>query len=285
MRPVGIVGVAQTRHAERRDDVNYAELAFEVVSDLLARTSWSHDRIDTVITASSDFWDGRTISDMAVQDVAGAAGKSASKVSMDGTFALVYAAARIASGAYRTCLVVAHGKADLGFLALGPDLWRLQQLQAELRAAGLEVADSYVSLTEVSEYAQGMPVEMREPRLYPQLPPEGKTALCFYPMSKRREVEQNWYSLPFDERKELMYGHGKKGREYAGRILQVITGSTGLDDWEWGVTLFAADPVDLKQCVYEMRFDPASAVYAEFGPFITGLLAPVDEVLARVGLT
>ena len=82
-----------------------------------------------------------------------------------------------------------------------------------------------------------------------------------------------------------MYGHGKKGREYAGRILQVITGSTGLDDWEWGVTLFAADPVDLKQCVYEMRFDPASAVYAEFGPFITGLLAPVDEVLARVGLT
>jgi peroxiredoxin len=179
--------------------------------------------------------------------------------------------------------VLGH-KADLGFLALGPDLWRLQQLQAELRAAGLEVADSYVSLTEVSEYAQGMPAEMREPRLHPKLPPEGKTALCFYPMSKRREVGQNWYSLPFDERKELMYGHGKKGREYAGRILQVITGSTGLDDWEWGVTLFATDPVDLKQCVYEMRFDPASSVYAEFGNFVTGLVAPVDEVLARVGL-
>ena len=141
-----------------------------------------------------------------------------------------------------------------------------------------------MSLTEVSEYAQGMPPEMREPRLHPQLPPEGKTALCFYPMSKRREVGQNWYSLSFDARKELMYGHGKKGREYAGRILQVITGSTGLDDWEWGVTLFATDPVDLKQCVYEMRFDPASSVYAEFGAFITGLVAPVDEVLARVGL-
>ena len=179
--------------------------------------------------------------------------------------------------------VLGH-KADLGFMALGPDLWRLQRLQAELQAAGLEVADSYVSLTEVSEYAQGMPAEMLEPRLHPQLPPEGKTALCFYPMSKRREVGQNWYSLPYDERKELMYGHGAKGREYAGRILQVITGSTGLDDWEWGVTLFAADPVDLKQCVYEMRFDPASAVYAEFGPFVTGLIAPVDEVLARVGL-
>jgi hydrogen peroxide-dependent heme synthase len=179
--------------------------------------------------------------------------------------------------------VLGH-KADVGFMALGPDLWRLQQLQAELRAAGLEVTGSYVSLTEVSEYAQGMPVEMREPRLHPQLPPEGKTALCFYPMSKRRKVGQNWYSLPYDERKELMYGHGKKGREYAGRILQVITGSTGIDDWEWGVTLFASDPVDLKQCVYEMRFDPASSVYAEFGPFVTGLIAPVDEVLARVGL-
>src|SRR6266850_7710466 len=94
--------------------------------------------------------------------------------------------------------VLGH-KADLGFMALGPDLWRLQQLQAGLQAAGLEVADSYVSLTEVSEYAQGMPPEMREPRLHPQLPPEGKTALCFYPMSKRREVGQNWYSLSFDE--------------------------------------------------------------------------------------
>ena len=180
--------------------------------------------------------------------------------------------------------VLGH-KADLGFLALGPDLWRLQQLQAELRAAGLEVADSYVSLTEVSEYAQGMPAEMREPRLHPQLPPEGKTALCFYPMSKRREVGQNWYSLPFDERKELMYGHGKKGREYAGRILQVITGSTGLDDWEWGVTLFGVHPDDLKDTVYTMRFDEASSLYAEFGPFYTGMVAEVADVLEGLGLT
>ncbi len=114
MRPVAILGAAQSRHAARRDDVNYSELAFEVVSDLLAKAKWSHDRIDTVITASSDFWDGRTISDMAVQDAVGAAGKSASKVSMDGAFALAYAAARINSGAYRTCLVVAHGKASEG---------------------------------------------------------------------------------------------------------------------------------------------------------------------------
>jgi chlorite dismutase len=180
-----------------------------------------------------------------------------------------------------TFAVLGH-KAQLGFMALGPDLWRLQQLQAALQAAGLEVADSYVSLTEVSEYAQGMPPEMLDARLHPELPPAGKTALCFYPMSKRREPGQNWYSLPYDERKELMYGHGAKGREYAGRILQVITGSTGLDDWEWGVTLFATDPVDLKRCVYEMRFDPASAVYAEFGAFTTGLIGSIDEVLARV---
>src|ERR1044071_8050299 len=114
MPPGGLGGGAGARPPGRRDDVNHAELAFEVVSDLLARTGWSHDRIDPVITASSDFWDGRTISDMAVQAAAGAAGKSASKVSMDGTFALVYAAARIASGAYRTCLVVAHAKASEG---------------------------------------------------------------------------------------------------------------------------------------------------------------------------
>jgi peroxiredoxin len=179
--------------------------------------------------------------------------------------------------------VLGH-KADLGFMALGPDLWRLQRLQADVQAAGLDVVDSYVSLTEVSEYAQGMPAEMLDARLHPQLPPVGKTALCFYPMSKRREPEQNWYTLPYDERRELMYGHGAKGREYAGRILQVITGSTGLDDWEWGVTLFASDPVDLKQCVYDMRFDRASAVYAEFGPFVTGLIGAVDDVLARVAL-
>lgn len=114
MRPVAILGAAQTRHAARRDDANYAELTFEVVEALLSKTGLAHNRIDTVITASSDFWDGRTISDMAVQDAVGAAGKSASKVSMDGVFALAYAAARVNSGAYKTCLVVAHGKASEG---------------------------------------------------------------------------------------------------------------------------------------------------------------------------
>ena len=181
-----------------------------------------------------------------------------------------------------TFAVLGH-KADLGFMALGPDLWRLQRLQAELIAAGLEIVDSYVSLTEVSEYAKGMPAARLESRLHPTLPPEGKPALCFYPMSKRRAATGNWYTLPYDERYKLMEGHGRVGRQYAGRVLQLITGSTGLDDWEWAVTLFAADPVALKECVHEMRFDQASAVYAEFGPFVTGLVAPVETVLDRVG--
>ena len=182
-----------------------------------------------------------------------------------------------------TFAVLGH-KADLGFMAVGPDLWRLQGFQAELSAAGLLMADSYVSLTEVSEYAEGMPPERLEPRLHPVLPPEGKRAMCFYPMSKRRDLTGNWYTLPFEERRALMDAHGRVGRTYAGRVLQLVTGSTGLDDWEWSVTLFAADPVALKECVHEMRFDQASAVYAEFGPFITGLVAPVEEILSRVGV-
>ena len=179
--------------------------------------------------------------------------------------------------------VLGH-KADVGFMALGPDLWRLQKLQADLRAAGLEIVDSYVSMTEVSEYAQGLPAEMLEARLHPQLPPEGKRAMCFYPMSKKREGDANWFSLDYDRRKELMLGHGKKGREYAGRILQLITGSTGIDDFEWGVTLFAVHPDDLKEVVYTMRYDQASAVYAEFGPFYTGMVADLATVLERVGV-
>lgn len=178
--------------------------------------------------------------------------------------------------------VLGH-KADLAFMALGPDLWRLRRLHADLQAAGLDLCDSYVSLTEISEYAQGVPDEMKQARLYPKLPPEGKPAFCFYPMSKRRLPEQNWFTLPYDERKELMYEHGASGRKFSGRVLQVVTGSTGLDDYEWGVTLFAVHPDDLKEVVYTMRFDRASAVYAEFGPFYVGMVAGVEEVLDRIG--
>jgi len=173
-------------------------------------------------------------------------------------------------------------KADLGLMALGPDVWRLRRLQSEVQAGGAVPVQSYVSLTEVSEYAAGIPDEMRQARLFPRLPPEGKPAFCFYPMSKRRGEAFNWYALDYDARKELMLGHGAVGRTFHGRVLQVITGSTGLDDYEWGVTLFAVHPDDLKDCVYTMRFDEASARYAEFGPFYTGMVGTLDDVLAAL---
>ena len=167
-------------------------------------------------------------------------------------------------------------------MALGPDLWRLRSLQSKLQHAGLVVADSYVSMTETSEYAPDLPEEMKMPRLHPELPPEGKRAVCFYPMSKRREELGNWYTLDYETRRELMYEHGKSGRNFRGRILQVITGSTGVDDYEWGVTLFAEHLDDLKEGVYTMRYDEASAIYGEFVAFYTGLLEEVEIVVQQV---
>jgi len=209
-----------------------------------------------------------------------------------------------------TFVVLGH-KADFGIMALGPDLARLATFEQDLRRAPLTPAWSYVSLTEQSEYAatedderarlaaeEGITdpaivarrldawrdrvAHYREQRIHPHLPT--KRTICFYPMSKRRVDGANWFELDFETRKKLMAGHGRVGRTYAGRVLQLITGSTGLDDWEWGVTLLADDPVALKDIVYEMRFDPVSARYAEFGPFVTGLVLEPAEALARVGL-
>ena len=170
-------------------------------------------------------------------------------------------------------------KADTCFMVLGENLWDLRKFQSKIQAAGFNVAESYVSVTEISEYAAGMPEKMINDRLFPILPPAGMKAFCFYPMSKRRGEEHNWYALPYEEREQLMRQHGKSGRNFKGRVLQVITGSTGLDDWEWGVTLFGVHVDDLKDCVYTMRFDEASTLYAEFGAFYTGLVGTVDEVL------
>ncbi len=181
-----------------------------------------------------------------------------------------------------TVAMLGH-KADLATMGLGRDLWRLRSLQTALAAAGLELVDSYVSLTEVSEYAKGLPEEHKTARLYPQLPPEGKLAWCFYPMSKRRHHDDNWFTLDFDRRRELMMEHGMSGRKFAGRLVQLITASTGVDDYEWGVTLFAQRPDDLKEVVYTMRFDEASAVYAEFGPFYTGMVADPAATLDAIG--
>jgi peroxiredoxin len=221
-------------------------------------------------------------------------------------------AALEADGVHQVLVFTVLGhKADLGVMALGPDLARLQAFEQELARTPLVPTWSYVSLTEASEYTatedderarladeDGItdPAEIeakltawreriahyREQRLHPRLP--RKRTICFYPMSKRRTGDDNWYALPFADRKRLMAGHARVGRTYAGRVLQLITGSTGIDDWEWGVTLLADDPAALKEIVYEMRFDEVSARYADFGPFVTGLVMEPDDALRRVGL-
>ena len=176
-----------------------------------------------------------------------------------------------------TVAMLGH-KADAAFMALSDDIVRLRRFQTDVQAAGLTVVDSYVSLTELSEYAQGLPPERNQARLHPVLPPEDMRAWCFYPMSKRRDVGANWFTLPYDERKDLMYEHGTSGRKFAGRVVQVVTGSAGLDDFEWGVTLFAKHPDDLKEVVYTMRFDEASAHDGESGAFYTGFVTSADEL-------
>ena len=206
------------------------------------------------------------------------------------------------------CASVLGLKADLGVMAIGPDLVRHEALARALRAVSpLEPAYSFLSLTEVSEYmeseddvrarlqAQGVEdledrvakaVErlagQRQDRLHPRLP--RKAVLAFYPMSKAREPGANWYRLPFDERRRLMGGHAKVGRRYHGRVLQLVTGSTGLDEHEWGVTLLADDLAAIKEIVYEMRFDEVTAQYGEFGEFYVGLQLPVEEIFRRMML-
>jgi len=173
-------------------------------------------------------------------------------------------------------------KADVAFMAVASDMRELRKFQTAVQTAGVFITDSYVSITELSEYAANVPEEMKTARLYPQLPPAGKNAWCFYPMSKRRDPENNWFTLPFDKRSELMGEHGKSGRAFAGRVIQLVTASAGFDDFEWGVTLFAVNPDDLKDVVYTMRFDEASAVYAEFGAFYVGMVTPVEELVTSL---
>jgi chlorite dismutase len=212
------------------------------------------------------------------------------------------------SGHQVLCARVLGLKADLAVMAIGPDLVRHEALASALRAVGpLEPAYSFLSLTEVSEYmeteddirarleAQGIEdledrvakalerlAGQREDRLHPNLP--RKAVLAFYPMSKARDPGANWYKLPFDQRRQLMHGHGKVGRRYTGRVLQLVTGSIGLDDFEWGVTLLADDLSAIKEVVYDMRFDEVTASYGRFGPFLVGLTCDPSELPDRLGL-
>ncbi len=121
--------------------------------------------------------------------------------------------------------------------------------------------------------------EAMRPRLYPEMP--SARYLCFYPMDRKRGEAKNWYTLPIEERQRQMHEHGMIGRRYAGEVKQIITGSIGFDDWEWGVDLFADDPLVFKKLIYEMRFDEVSAVYAAFGSFFVGVRCPALE-LGRV---
>jgi peroxiredoxin len=114
------------------------------------------------------------------------------------------------------------------------------------------------------------------PRLFPSIPPNRYA--CFYPMDRKRGEDKNWYTLPIEERARQMNEHGLVGRRYAGEVRQIITGSIGFDDWEWGVDLFADDPLVFKKLIYEMRFDHVSAVYALFGQFYVGLRCPAEQL-------
>lgn len=207
-------------------------------------------------------------------------------------------------------------KADLGFMLLTPDLHVADEMAKRLALAlgpgVLTPAFSWLSMTERSEYTTGedeyaasleadeglVPgsaahsekmdafrtrmAKYLKDRLHPNLP--DWPVVCFYPMSKRRAPGQNWYALGFAERKKLMGGHARVGRTYAGRVLQLITGSTGLDDGEWGVTLFARTTSEIKAIIYEMRFDEVSAVYADFGEFFIGIQMPLDDLYRRLCL-
>jgi hydrogen peroxide-dependent heme synthase len=213
-------------------------------------------------------------------------------------------------------LSVVTPKADLGFMLITADFQVAnkidKQLSLSLGADVLTPVYSYLSLTEESEYittddeyaetlakeqniSRGSPKfteamdsfrermkKYRQERVYPTLP--DWPIVCFYNMSKRRGEQRNWYALPYDERRKLMKGHAAVGREFAGKVKQLITGSTGLDDAEWGVTLFARDTFQIKAIVYEMRFDRVSAEYADFGEFFIGIQLPLDELFRRLQL-
>jgi chlorite dismutase len=224
---------------------------------------------------------------------------------------------RAADGTQLLAFSVVTPKADVGFMLLTPDLQIAngfeKRLSLSLGPDVLTPVYSYLSMTERSEYttteaeyaadtlekerglAAGTPEhdaaleEFRsrmdkygKDRLYPKL--GNRPVICFYSMGKRRDAQQNWYRLGHAERRELMQGHARIGRGWAGKIRQLITGSTGLDDSEWGVTLFAHDTFDVKGIVYEMRFDAVSAEYADFGEFYIGLQLPLDELFRRLQL-
>ncbi len=186
-------------------------------------------------------------------------------------------------GSSATFSMVGH-EADLMLVHIRPSMADLDVLERRFEQTALadftDRSDSYVSVTEVSGYVSSEYFEEDgevedtgiaryiQMRLHPEIP--DAEYVNFYPMDKRRDPEYNWYDLPFDERAEHMEAHGEIGKKYAGKVTQVISSSVGFDAYEWGVTLFANEPTDIKNLLYEMRFDPSTSRYAEFGPFFIG---------------
>jgi len=206
--------------------------------------------------------------------------------------------------------VISGQKADFALMLMDPDPLKVDSVHQRLMASALgpaiKPAYSFVSMTEVSEYVptveqyakklvadgdeEGSPAfnakvkaykarlpAMNRQRLTPEFPPWAAT--CFYPMNKKRKVGENWFTLPFAERNRMMAEHARSGMEFAGKVSQLITVGVGLEDWEWGVTLWARNPQFLKDIVYRMRYDEASARYAEFGPFYTSYVTTPAQML------
>jgi peroxiredoxin len=175
-------------------------------------------------------------------------------------------------------------KADFMLMSLRPTMEELNEIENAFNKSRLAEftipTNSYVSVVELSNYLPADKDPMQDPtflaRLYPTLP---KTKhVCFYPMDKRRQGNDNWYMLPMDDRKAMMRKHGMIGRQYAGKVKQIICGSVGFDDWEWGVTLFADEVLQFKKLVYEMRFDEVSARFGEFGSFFVGNILSQEDI-------
>ncbi|GAK06966.1 LOW QUALITY PROTEIN: hemoprotein HemQ [Geomicrobium sp. JCM 19038] len=187
-------------------------------------------------------------------------------------------------GSYALYSIVGQ-KADIMFMLLRPTMQELNEIENafnQTRFAEFTIPSySYVSVVELGKYmyrGDGDPLDdpgIRE-RVFPVLPKWEH--ICFYPMDKSREGDDNWYMTPAKERGQMMYSHGMVGRKYAGKVKQVITGSVGFDDWEWGVTLFAHDVLQFKKLVYEMRFDEVSARFADFGSFYVGNVLTLEDV-------
>ncbi|MBT2692312.1 hydrogen peroxide-dependent heme synthase [Bacillus sp. ISL-55] len=181
-------------------------------------------------------------------------------------------------------------KADFMMMILRPTMEELNEIETEFNKSKLAEytipAHSYVSVVELSNYLPAGEDPYQNPqilaRLYPELPKA--KYVCFYPMDKRRQGEDNWYMLPMEDRRNMMRSHGMIGRQYAGKVKQFITGSVGFDDYEWGVTLFADDVLQFKKLVYEMRFDEVSARYGEFGSFFVGNLLEEDRVASYLNV-